>query len=87
MSVAFEDHGEIANDPDGPDQALIRIWVVGHDPGITPADLADPDFDCLETDDPPYGNPNTALFVPLSDVSGNLQFHFDQPHRGRGNGP
>jgi hypothetical protein len=79
------DHGEVAGDPDGPDQALIRIWDVGFDPGITADDLDDPGFDCLASSSDPYTDPNTVLFVPLSDVSGNLQFHFDQPHKGNNN--
>ena len=78
----LEDHGEISGDPDGPDQALIRIWKVGFDPGITEADLSEPDPCKVAAPYPdPNTDPNTVLFVPLSDVSGNLQFHFDQPHR------
>ena len=77
----LEDHGEKAGDPDGPDQALIRIWDVGFDPGITEADLGMPGFDCLASTSDPSTDPNTVLFVPLSDVNGNLQFHFDQPHK------
>lgn len=82
----LEDHGEVAGDPDGPDQSLIRIWAVGFDPGISADDLDDPGFDCLASSSDPTTDPNTVLFVPLSDVNGNLQFHFDQPHK-NGNGP
>ncbi|MDA1219679.1 MAG: hypothetical protein O2909_09590 [Chloroflexi bacterium] len=78
----LEDHGETAGDPDGPDQALLRIWQVGFDPGITPGNLNDPGFDCLASQDPAT-DPNTALWVPLSDVNGNLQFHLDQPHKNK----
>ena len=77
------DHGEVAGDPDGPDQALIRVWDVGFNPGITEADLADPDFDCLVVHNATaMSDQNTVLLVPLSDMNGNLQFHFDQPHGG-----
>lgn len=69
----FEDHGE----KDDPDQALIRIWDTGVDPGISPDDLDDTDFDCSGD---PSADGDVVLFVPLSDVNGNLQFHFDQPH-------
>ena len=79
----LEDHGEVAGDPDGPDQALIRIWDVGFDPGITEADLGMPGFDCLASTSDPATDPDTVLFVPLSDVNGNLQFHFDQPHKSK----
>lgn len=77
----LEDHGEVSGDPDGPDQALLRIWAAGYDPGITPDQLDDEGFDCLASSSDPATDPNTVLFVPLSDVSGNLQFHFDQPHK------
>ena len=77
----FEDHGEVAGDPDGPDQALIRIWDIGFDPGISEADLGAPGFDCLASTSDPTTDPNTVLFVPLQDINGNMQFHFDQPHK------
>ena len=48
------------------------------------AQMSDPLFDCtVDESDHPYEDPNTVLFVPLSDVSGNLQFHFDQPHKNK----
>jgi hypothetical protein len=74
----LEDHGEVAGDPDGPDQALIRVWDVGAGPAIGAFDLTSDD-PCMVASDPPDGD--TVLFVPLSDVKGNLQFHFDQPHK------
>jgi hypothetical protein len=65
----FEDHGE----PGSMDRAMIHVWDVGFDPGIT--DLSAPD---------PCGTqpgPNTVLFVPMSEITGgNIQFHEDQPH-------
>jgi hypothetical protein len=81
----LEDHGETAKDPDGPDQALIRIWKVGFDPGISAEDLDDPGFDCLVRKSDPAKDLNTVLFVPESDIQGNFQFHEDQPHK-NGNG-
>ena len=78
----FTDHGEVASDPDGEDQALIRIWDVGFDPEITADDLDDAGFDC--SSDAANADANLVLSVDLQDVDGgNLQFHFDQPH---GNG-
>jgi hypothetical protein len=81
----FEDHGERSGDPDGPDQALIRIWEVGFDPGISAEDLDDPGFDCLVSDSDPSTDSHTVLFVPESNIKGNFQFHEDQPHK-KGNG-
>lgn len=81
----LEDHGETASDPDGPDQALIRIWKAGYDPGISAEDLSDPRFDCRVSESDPATDPNTVLYVPESDIRGNFQFHEDQPHR-KGNG-
>ena len=83
----FEDHGEGGNDPDGfddgLDQALIRIWNVGYDPGITAGDLNDPGFDCSS---PKLDSAaNLVLSVDLTEIAGgNLQFHFDQPHKNKG---
>lgn len=65
----FEDHGE----PGKEDRAMIHIWEAGYDPGIT--DL---------TADNPCGEPgeHTVLYVPLSELKGgNVQFHYDQPHK------
>jgi hypothetical protein len=83
----FEDHGEGGNDPDGIDdgldQALIRIWNVGYDPGITEGDLNGDGFDCSSPN--PDSAANLVLSVDLMEIAGgNLQFHFDQPHKGNG---
>ena len=76
----FEDHGEVAGDPDGPDRALIRIWEPGTAPDISDFDLAGDD-PCKVGSIPPTPG-NTVLFVALQDIDGgNLQFHFDQPHK------
>jgi len=77
----FEDHGERSGDPDGPDQALIRIWEVGFDPGIRAEHLDDPGFDCLVRVSDPSTDSHTVLFVPESNIKGNYQFHEDQPHK------
>ena len=66
----FEDHGE----PGTFDRAMLHIWEVGHDPGITD----------LSVDDPcgTGPGPNSVLFVELQEITGgNIQFHEDQPHR------
>lgn len=66
----FEDHGE----PGSLDRAMIHVWEVGFDPGIT--DLSGPDPCGTEA------GPNTVLFVPMSEITGgNIQFHEDQPHK------
>ena len=65
----FEDHGE----PGSLDRAMIHVWEVGFDPGIT--DLSVPDPCGTEA------GPNTVLFVEFSEIAGgNIQFHEDQPH-------
>ena len=68
----------------------IGCIVAEHKLGIA-ADLAthmsDTDFDCTvveETQADAAIDPFTVLFVPLFDVNGNLQFHFDQPHKNKG---
>ncbi|MCH8826345.1 MAG: hypothetical protein IIB16_05250 [Chloroflexi bacterium] len=76
----LEDHGEVKNDPDGPDRSLIRIWKPGTAPALADFDLSGPD-PCKVDSSPPTTS-NTVLYVPHSDVNGNLQFHFDQPHKG-----
>ncbi len=76
----FEDHGEVAGDPDGPDQAMIRVWDTGAGPAIGDFDLSSDD-PCKLVSDPPGAE--TVLFVPRSDVDGNFQFHFDQPHKNK----
>lgn len=85
----FTDHGEGGHDPDGIDdgldQALIRIWDIDIDPGITQSDL-EGDDPCQVLSDPPALDPDTVLFVDLQDIAGgNLQFHFDQPHKNGNN--
>ena len=80
----FEDHGEIASDTDGEDRALIRIFtgIELGDYTFEPSDVDVTDPSSVENACPLPVGATEVLFVPLSDLAGgNLQFHFDQPHK------
>jgi len=75
----FEDHGE----PGTADRALIRVFA--YDTTLKPGDFdLSGDDPCKVVDIPPTSS-NTVLYVPLGLIEGgNLQFHFDQPHKKNG---